>query len=503
MNYNITTYIGQTARRHSVYIEHSITRSKKLVCSVIEKLEDDMFDFDEEPFYKETEIDTVSGYKVCLVRDNLILTEEFISEPQSNFVIGGEKIELIAQSLVWEPVFSQSMIVNMDDLKAHELNAVLPRRNCSAFVNSLIDGSRSMQTFLNDNPNLITKIEELTSGLTDLGLSMTPQHWGNVYFVTYNPIFRNVDFMLSSSPYGILLRFAYRNEKAYRSMTIIVTDFHHGDIPVSESSENVANGTRYVLVKTPSLPNCVNVRIVDEDGDMLYFRKNMHFIRSIQINTGFQSSKFVIENNGERIEVPKFVYENRKRSVDAISFENYFKVRVDEGKGHQSSSKLYNSEIFAEDKKQNSVHDFIISLLNQAKNECYICDPYFSVEEFIQTVARMDNVVTRVNILTSETYLKEEDAARMKQILSDYNKLNRNGGNVLFRLTKKRKTLHERLIIIDDKGWVYNKSFNDRTKSSLLFSEIPPMDFIKYKKIVEKTWFDGNSTIRLEDYGNN
>ena len=45
----------------------------------------------------------------------------------------------------------------------------------------------------------------------------------------------------------------------------------------------VANGCRYVLVKTPSLPNSVDVRIVDEDGSMLYFRKDMHFIRNIQI----------------------------------------------------------------------------------------------------------------------------------------------------------------------------------------------------------------------------
>ena len=115
----------------------------------------------------------------------------------------------------------------------------------------------------------------------------------------------------------------------------------------------------------------------------------------------------------------------------------------------------------------------------------------------------MDNVTTRVNILTSETYLKVEDIERLSQILNDYNKLNRYGGNVLCRLTKKRKTLHERLIIIDDRGWVYNKSLNEKSKSSLLFSEIPTSEFKQYKKIVEKAWFDGDSTIKLEDYGSN
>ena len=176
MNYNISTYIGQTVRRLIVYIEHSVTHNRKLICSVIEKLEDDMFDFNEDLCHRESGVDLSSGYKACLAFDKVVLTADMIERPHECFELDGAKIEFIAQRMIMEPSIRQTMLVNMDSLNSYEFNAVLPKRNCTAFINCLIDSNRSVQTFLEGNKSLVNKISEVTAGLSELGLDVSPQH---------------------------------------------------------------------------------------------------------------------------------------------------------------------------------------------------------------------------------------------------------------------------------------------------------------------------------------
>ena len=66
-----------------------------------------------------------------------------------------------------------------------------------------------------------------------------------------------------------------------------------------------------------------------------------------------------------------------------------------------------------------------------------------------------------------------------------------------------RGQLHDRFIIIDDRGWVLGASFSEFGNRVTTINEIPSLYFEIIKRHISNWWYDSTATMNIEDYGNN
>lgn len=485
MSNNVFSYLGCSARRQTLFLANMRTGEKVFLWGVVEVVEPDMQDYTHGSplltiFGAETDNSPFSvGWSV----DNIELTESFLNTPQKSYTIDGAKIRFMGKSMALEPNANSSLLLLMDELEQNNLHVVLPKRDCTGYLNVWLDKDRDTETFVMEHKTLQEAISELTLNEIGYDLSLYPHHLGNLYLLTYHPLFRSIDLTCSTDPMGLFIRFNLRKQSE-GEFTIRVEDYHQKDLCIGEKEFKVNVNDRFVLLPLSSEPNNLCITIFDDKGCLVYKRSGIRFIKGISVNVSI---------GDEKLPSPK----------RTVRVENYFGSqikRTEKPKTEESEFIVLGGRTKDQEEAMNEAHKWIGDLLRRAEEKCYIIDPFFRADDFIAFVSPVTDIKANINILISDSALDKEGAERLLRAIRDYNE-NVNGVEIVrCRVSRGSRKLHTRMVATDKEAWMMSTSFMEFGKSALSIVKMPDEQTKASKRRVEQMWLDSNNTIKLEDY---
>ena len=268
------------------------------------------------------------------------------------------------------------------------------------FLNKIIMNKQSHPIYIKMIPLLLKKYKKQTN-----------KHLGNIYLLRYNPVFRSVDCRCSIEPFGLFVKINYRrNQKV--ELRLRVSDFHQSGMAVYEKEvklDYVPNG--YTFIELPEEPHRLTIKLFDKTGDLVYYQDNIVFIRSFNLDVKMQTKTIRLnikdrKGKEKNKDIHKFASMERRMEKKSFVPEEFFAQpdrKVIDGDFHFFDG---NKERKAEN--VNAAKKIVSEILDKAKKECYICDPYFSAEDFVEFVFPVKDINVPIRILSSKEFLGKQ-----------------------------------------------------------------------------------------------
>ena len=490
--------------------------------SVIEVMEPDMQDIGDFPPQKNglswmkraVGTSQTNNYNVYMTVDKTILTSELVKQPERNFTINGTLFKIFSDSLQKKPEHGGVGYVLKDSFadEGGTLQRVLPLRQCSKIVTAYVDKARLTQSIIMKDENIVKQLSQLSLDRYGVDLTLFPDHLGNIYFVQYNPCFRTVDFSSSYDPKGLYLSFRFRPHFKGQ-LTIRVSNKNKAGYYLDETDFRVDNNRSEYFFGMSTAPDVIDLKVFDCDGTMVFYQNDIHFIRQIHVNTRVKSTdvKLITKTkDGDKEEiVEKFVSENSvmgnlpedTSALDEKSAAN----------AYLTLEKRLEFVLFDGDKEKKSENvakakEMVKRILTKAQKRCYICDPYFNLQNMIDFVFTMPQLNVDVRVLSCQEFLAKnavtakETAKVLDDAISRYNK--KVGGIIQMRLLTGQSPLHDRFIVCDDDVWLLGSSFNEFGNRATTIVKVPAVSCPQMYTLAEKWWFDDKLSTSLIDYAN-
>lgn len=485
---NVYSCLGKIARRQTLLLNDTRTGGKMFMWGVVEVMEPDMQDFAHSGSYSK-QIETEDGtlpLSVSWIVEYIELDKHFLKNPQKEYAIDGQKVSFIGEKRVLEPNENCSLILTMDEMEQNNLHVVLPKRNCTGYLNVWIDLNRDTEALINENPMLQKAISKLTLSEIGYDLCLYPHHFGNLYLLSYHPVFRTIDLTCSVEPMGLFVRFNLR-KNSDETFVIRVEDYHHQGLCIGEWSFKVNTNERFVFLPLPSEPNNLSVSITDEAGCLVYKRMGIRFIKSISVN---------ISTGKEKLTPPQ-------RKVRA---ENYFGTqskRTVKPKVQKDRTIILGGRAKDHEEAMNEARSWISDVLRCANERCYLIDPFFRADDFVTFISPVTDLRANINILISDAMLDNESAGKLLRVIDDYNE--KRGGEqvVRCRISKGERKLHSRIVATEKDAWMISTSFREFGKSPLSIVKMPDDQVKSNRRHLDQMWLDNENTMKLEDYVGN
>ena len=256
---------------------------------------------------------------------------------------------------------------------------------------------------------------------------------------------------------------------------------------------------RVVMVDLPCLPKCIDIFVYDIDMNLLFWQNNMTFIRSISTRVEVASVTFKVEKDvdGEKVteKYSKYSAEGNTMSNGQKYYDGYFYKLPILKKDTKGSLDFIYFDGNKENKEQNKIdaRNMVLEIINRAKEECYICDPYFAAKDFQKYIWPIRSLKVKIKILNCKEQL-DSIKGRFPDIYTSLaSELNYYNSalpteKVNIRTIQGQGELHDRFIIADDEGWVVGSSFNELGNRSTTINRIPPSQVKVVKQQIEKWW---------------
>lgn len=440
--------------------------------------------------------------------ENLSLTIEEVTDPNP-FKLTGNYGELnLLGDYVEEPGCNCSMLLPVDSNEKNSLEKVLPSRSCPKEVLAYIDKGRNVCAFINERPRLQTQLKQLSEDYLGFDLNMFPEHIGNIYIVHYNPIFSKIGFSCSDNPPSLLGKVTYRPNTANKALTVVVTDFHSG-YPVYEVSKSLNGETSWSL-DMPAPPHRLSIKVFDGQGRMIYSARDIIFIRQIAFNMQVQRMEVHLKHQGKKArdnyeaKIPK--YESGGSgfagSKTEPHFHEYFVVAdtLSRQQADRESLKFvfFDGEQSRTDENVAEAKECVRKMLNRGYETCYICDPYFNVEDFVNYVFFVTNLGVNIRIINCKDALSDNAAESLKrrtelaQKIDEYNKLM--GREIVEARTMNGQGFHDRFVFSDETGWLMGSSFSEFGHRTTTITQIPDTNNKQILAQIRAWWEDDSKT---------
>lgn len=515
----ISNLIGKEARRVTFSIQSE--SSYNMLFSVIELLEPDMQDFNvfrregKKYIFRSEASNSSKPYNVYMTIDWITIDEAFLREPYNNFRVYGTPYKFYSNGYRLRPAMDELPYIMNDSYhdNTNELQKVLPLRQCSKALYSLISNDDIASSIINENDYLRKQLQEVSIKYYGADLSLFPDHYGNIYIVQYNPFFRQVDFVSSSEPKGLYVNFKFRRPKSTRLLMRISSKNRAGFYSFEKDVEIEGCQNSY-FIELPSSPEVVSIKIFDPRGALIYYYDNMSFIHAINFNMEVKSKDVALnydDGNGRKKDnVEKFVSESHTIGQTGMK-DSVF----EEKETHNAYLILEQSLQFVlfdgdKNKKEENIRkakDCVKKILNKARKRCIICDPYFNLGDLYEFVFTMSSLSVDIRILSSKEFLAKnaEEGAKMACKINDEisRYQNRVGGSIQFRLLKGQSPLHDRFIVVDDEVWMLGSSFNEFGNRATTIVKVPQVSARRVYSMAEEWWSDNSISMNLTDYGRN
>lgn len=450
-----------------------------------------------------------------------------LSDVESNMedylVANGDELKRLNETYVKEPTGKgTSMILNAATESKSTIKRVLPQRRGVRNVRAYIDAERKTLEYIKQDEKTISHLGEVTKKVLGFDLTCFSEHIGNIYFVeTVSPI-KDIDVTGLSDPKGLLCSIEYSDTVWHEDFTIQIRDRHHSDVIVWDKVYEIAGGTRTIILEMPEMVKEVEVYAYDNAHNILYYHPYTPFVRSINIEMGVQSKILRMKGKnkaGENtiVDYPKFSYEKPvvveekgKTCVDG-NFGEAKPLAQSDVEDRGLAFRFFDADENHREEYIEKARQVLQEIIDLAHTECYICDPYFNADDFQRFIYPLKSLNVNVKILNCKEQMKkrreddEKERDRIKElkiVLAEYNE-KMNGQPIQCRMLMGRGQLHDRFILIDNRGWVLGASFSEFGNRVTTINEIPAQYLRRIKTHIENWWYDSKATMRLEDYDSN
>lgn len=450
-------------------------------------------------------------YSFYLVIDEISSVQdaiEIFNKPIESFTINGEKIYFSNTSFIQEPSGDYPLIFASNYYSEKGVASVLPTRKSGLLVWCQIDSNRETEIqFISSTVSKeILAIQQLTTDWLGFDIIQKLEHIGNIYLSAPNPYFREIDISLSTNPIGVFYKIFERKNVSEPLIFRIIDK--HGDALALDKTYKIEDNIG--LIELPHEPHLFELRIYNQNNDLIAIHEPATFLKSIQfgislkqtdlhlkVETGKGTTDSIIEKfSKEKTSFigkpkgfnPEFYFKDAEKERQHVELENRREFIFYPGaKNEADRSQL-----------KEKAKSIIREILNNAKDTCYICDPYFGSMDIIEFAFHIKNSGVKINILNSKEAILKDEAKKIVTVIETYN---RNPfSDIQVHTLRGKSILHDRFIITDKNIWFVGSSFNEFGNRATCIAKVPESSGSKIIKEVEK-WFNSREySQNISDY---
>lgn len=507
-----------SAKRTALLAQDNLTRKWYHIFSVIELFPSEVNDYNipTNNWYKNKIVrstvssvdDMYSFYLIINSFDSVNNAIEIFNKPFDNNNIDGEINHYFNSVFVKEPTGSNPLVIASNLYENNNLSSILPKRNSGILVWCQIDAERKTENQIRSATfsNEAKAISQLTTDWLGFDIIAKPEHIGNVYLSIPNPYYRDIDVSLSSDPTGIFYHFKQRKGVTNKFKMRIIDK--HGDYVTLDKL--FAIQTSAGLIELPHEPQLVELHIYNSNDELIGIEGPFGFIKSINVGMSIKQADLRVTNsNGEQFTTEKFASERQINIGKTIDFNaSYYFKNAEKEREYISQIKNRdfiffgggNTELEKIQIKAKAKAD-IIGILNNAKDSCFLCDPYFKVTDLVEYAYRIKSSSTSIKILNKrgKDFINKTDAQDLLEKIKEYNKLPFQ--KIECRMLKEN-LLHDRFIITDTSVWFLGSSFSEFGNRATCIGKVPESSDLLLIKQIEKWYYNDTYTQTIEDYIN-
>lgn len=500
MDYSIDNYIGGKVKRVTFLLRRT-DKSYHFLFGIMEHLKSDA----PEVVFNQMQNNTIFDEKadggkdkIFVEIDYVALDEAMVGEPWNHTVVDGNEIVNTGKEYRWYNDGRSTIVPSNRDEKS-EMMVIVPHRRCSAFVKYCKPqaASDAVDAVIHDD-ELKGQLKYLSESVLGYDLNKHLGFLGSYVLVTYNPVYKSIDFTEDAQKAGIFVRVDYRDEP--RSLKLVITGMsRHGEVMgVEECHMNGAFLNHFLFKERYPL---MEILVLDEDSVVIDYYKNLAFIHSIQMGMSVKTKEVALtDENGNVVRVvekyskeipsvigrkiekqsiwdssPEFEYEKLEQSLDFVFFD---------GEKEKTEENHQRAQVCVE------------RIINQTKEVCYICDSYFDVDTLCQFIAPIKMPSVEVRVISSKERLGADDKERLKLKAGEMRE--KGIANVRCRMLKGEKSaLHDRFIVADEKVWMLGCSLNEFGKRATTLIRVPSRYCKKLIGWAETYWGNNELTDEL------
>lgn len=441
----------------------------------------------------------LAAYTFYLCIDEIPSVDDALNiftKPIENFVIDGNKISFINTSFIKEPFGDYPLVYASNFYTDRGVASIIPKRKCGLLVWCQIDSERkTANQFISTSVSKeMLAIQKLTMEWLGFDIIQKREHIGNIYLSAPNPYFREVEISLSTNPTGVFYKILRRKDD-FQPLKFRIIDTH-GDAIAFDKTFEIKDQAG--LIQLPHEPHLFELRIYNQEDDLIAIHESSTFIRSIQIGMSIKQADFQVKIETEKGE-KDFVVEKFSKATPSFigkprdfNPEYYFKNAEKESQYIElekrkefifypgAKNEVEKSEL--KEKAKNVIRE----ILNDAKDTCYICDPYFASMDIIDFAFHIKNSGVQINILNSKEYISKDKAKKIVEVIESYN--SKPFSNIEVHTLRGDSILHDRFIITDRNVWFVGSSFNEFGSRATCIAKVPESSGAIIIKEIEK-WF--------------
>jgi hypothetical protein len=431
--------------------------------------------------------------------------------PLLNNTIDGATNSYFNKTFFREPSGKFPLLFASNIHETKGLASVIPQRKSGGSVWIQIDSERVVEKLLiRDNvDNNMKALMQLTNNWLGFNIVEKSEHLGNIYLVAPNPYYRDLDISLSSNPIGIFYRFKMR-KGIKEEFKIRIID-KHGDNIALDKVFSLNN--YFVFLDLPHEPQLTEVRVYNSKDDLVGIEGPFTFLKSIQFNMSIKQADFNVKVETEKglneFTVEKFSKEKVNVIGEKLRFNPAYYFKDAEQNRTHIDLDTHNEFIFFQggrsEKEKTEVKTNakkrIGQLINTSGDTCFMCDPYFNVNDLIEFGFKVKGSGIKIRILNKrgKNFVNKVKA---KQLLEAINEFNSKPFEKIECRLLKENLLHDRFIISDTNVWYLGSSFSEFGERATCIGKVPKSFDREITKEIEKWFYSEEFTQSLEDYLN-
>jgi len=501
------------AKRTAMIAQHKTTNKYYHIFSIIELMTEDMpeYSIPNDEWYKNkiirSELNSKSStYSFSLVINDLDIETAIAiyTNPLKNTLIDSTLNNYFNLDFCKEPSGSYPIVIPPNFYTKEGIGSIIPKRHCGSFVWTNIDKNRTVENmfYSSDFNKEMKSMSQLTNKWLGFDIWSKSEHIGNNYLVAPNPYLRRFGVSLSPEPIGINFSLKYRkniNETLYCR----IID-KHGEYTTLDKEYEINYHTGFIGL--PHEPHMTQILLYNSDRDLVSYTTPTTFVKSFKLDMSVKHSDFKINLNGKESTVEKFSKVNTPSSKTENFIPEYYFKKAENERSHIKKAEdkefiflhgIKDSATKTDLRKQSK--KIIHEIINKSNDSCYICDPYFNVNDLVNYAFYIKDTSVDIRILNAKEYIDKKAANDLRNAINDYN--DKPYQKIELRLLRGDKSiLHDRFIVSDKDVWYIGTSLNQIGDRVTVISKVPNSSNTLIIREIEKWFFDDKYTSSLDNY---